>query len=87
MGGWKVVNEAPTDLGNAVCIVAPHTAIEDFFVGLAFYWSYGIKFKVIATSVDVTTLNKDKHSIKIEDLKVSINSKISIDTDSKKDKK
>ena len=46
-----------------------------------------IKFKVIATSVDVTTLNKDKHSIKIEDLKVSINSKISIDTDSKKDKK
>lgn len=47
----------------------------------------GIKFKVIATSVDVTTLNKDKHSIKIEDLKVSINSKISIDTDSKKDKK
>ena len=47
LGGWKVVNEAPADLGNAVCIVAPHTAIEDFFVGLGFYWYYGIKFKVM----------------------------------------
>ena len=47
LGGWKIVNEAPSDLGNAVCIVAPHTAIEDFFVGLAFYWYYGIKFKVM----------------------------------------
>ena len=47
LGSWKTVNEAPSDLGNAVCIVAPHTAIEDFFVGLGFYWSYGIKFKVM----------------------------------------
>ena len=47
LGGWKTVNEAPADLGNAVCIVAPHTAIEDFFVGLAFYWYYGYKFKVM----------------------------------------
>ena len=47
LGGWTTVNEAPSDLGNAVCIVAPHTAIEDFFVGLGFYWSYGIKFKVM----------------------------------------
>ena len=47
IGGWTTVNEAPSDLGNAVCIVAPHTAIEDFFVGLGFYWSYGIKFKVM----------------------------------------
>ena len=47
LGRWKVVNKAPSDLGNAVCIVAPHTAIEDFFVGLGFYWSYGIKFKVM----------------------------------------
>lgn len=47
LGGWKTVNEAPSDLGNAVCIVAPHTAIEDFFVGLGFYWYYGIKFKVM----------------------------------------
>lgn len=47
LGGWKTVNEAPADLGNAVCIVAPHTAIEDFFVGLAFYWYYGYPFKVM----------------------------------------
>ena len=47
LGGWTTVNEAPSDLGNAVCIVAPHTAIEDFFVGLGFYWSYGIRFKVM----------------------------------------
>ena len=47
LGGWKTVNEAPSDLGNAVCIVAPHTAIEDFFVGLGFYWSNDIKFKVM----------------------------------------
>ena len=47
LGGWTTINEAPSDLGNAVCIVAPHTAIEDFFVGLGFYWSYGIKFKVM----------------------------------------
>ena len=47
LGGWTVVNEVPSNLGNAVCIVAPHTAIEDFFVGLGFYWSYNIKFKVM----------------------------------------
>ena len=47
IGGWKVVNRVPADLGNAVCIVAPHTAIEDFFVGLAFYWYFGIRFKVM----------------------------------------
>ena len=47
LGGWTTVNEAPADLGNAVCIVAPHTAIEDFFVGLGFYWYYGYKFKVM----------------------------------------
>ena len=42
VGRWKIVNNAPTDLGNAVCIMAPHTAIEDFFVGLAYYWYHGI---------------------------------------------
>ena len=47
LGGWKTVNNAPADLGNAVCIVAPHTAIEDFFVGLGFYWYYGYRFKVM----------------------------------------
>ena len=47
IGGWKVINRVPADLGNAVCIVAPHTAIADFFVGLAFYWYFGIRFKVM----------------------------------------
>lgn len=47
IGGWTVVNRKPADLGNAVCIVAPHTAIADFFVGLCFYWYYGYKFKVM----------------------------------------
>ena len=47
IGRWKVVNQAPADLGNAVCIVAPHTAIEDFFVGLAFYCYYGYHFKIM----------------------------------------
>jgi len=46
----------------------------------------GIKFKAKATSANATTLNKDKHTIRIEDLKVSINSEVSIDADSKKDK-
>ena len=46
----------------------------------------GIKFKAKATSANATTLNKDKHSIRIEDLKVSINSEVSIDADSKKNK-
>ena len=36
VGRWKTVYNVPADLGNAVCIVAPHTAIADFFVGLAF---------------------------------------------------
>ena len=47
IGRWKTVNNAPTDLGNAVCIMAPHTAIEDFFVGLGYYWYFEIKFKVM----------------------------------------
>ena len=47
VGGWTDVYEVPADLGNAVCIVAPHTAVADFFVGLNFYWSHGIKFKVM----------------------------------------
>ena len=47
VGGWKEVYNVPADLGNAVCIVAPHTAIADFFVGLCFYWYHGIKFKVM----------------------------------------
>ncbi len=37
----------PSDLGNAVCIVAPHTSVTDFLVGLCYYWYYGIKFKMM----------------------------------------
>ena len=47
VGGWHDVYDVPADLGNAVCIVAPHTAIADFFVGINFYWAHGIKFKVM----------------------------------------
>ena len=47
LGRWKTVYNVPADLGNAVCIVAPHTAIADFFVGLAFYWYYGVKIKIM----------------------------------------
>lgn len=47
VGRWKTVYNVPADLGNAVCIVAPHTAIADFFVGLGFYYYHDIKFKVM----------------------------------------
>lgn len=45
VGRWKTVYNVPADLGNAVCIVAPHTAIADFFVGMNFYWYFGVPFK------------------------------------------
>lgn len=45
LGGWTPVNDVPADLGNAVTLVAPHTAVADFFVGLIYYWYYGIPFK------------------------------------------
>lgn len=44
----------------------------------------GITFKAKAISASAETLNKDKHTIKIEDLKISISGEVSIDTDSKK---
>lgn len=44
----------------------------------------GITFKAKATSDKAETLNKEKHTIKIEDLKISISGEVSIDTDSKK---
>lgn len=50
IGRWKTVNKVPADLGNAVCIVAPHTAIADFFVGMCYYWYYGTKFKFMIKS-------------------------------------
>lgn len=45
----------------------------------------GITFKVKAVSADATTLNKTKHVLKIDNLSLSINSELSIDTDKKKD--
>ena len=45
VGRWKTVYDVPADLGNAVCIVAPHTAIADFFVGMNYYWYHGIPFR------------------------------------------
>jgi len=44
----------------------------------------GIKFKAHATSANATTLNKNTHTIKIENLKVNISGELSIDADSKK---
>lgn len=44
---WTVVNKIPSDIKKCVCIVAPHTSIEDFFVGWAFFWSQGLHFKVM----------------------------------------
>ena len=43
----------------------------------------GITFKAKATSDKAETLNKEKHTIKIEDLKISISGEVSIDTDKK----
>ena len=50
VGRWKTVFNVPADLGNAVCIVAPHTAIADFFVGMNFYWYHGVPFKFMIKS-------------------------------------
>lgn len=44
----------------------------------------GIKFRAKATSVNPTTLNKNNHTIKLEDLKIGVKGEISIDTDKKK---
>ena len=47
VGGWKAVNSIPNDIRKCVCIVAPHTSIEDFFVGWAFFGSQGLHFKMM----------------------------------------
>ena len=43
----------------------------------------GITFKVKATSADAETLNKTKHTLKVENLKVQVNSEVSINPDKK----
>lgn len=47
VGGWKAVNSIPNDIRKCVCIVAPHTSMEDFFVGWAFFWSQDLHFKMM----------------------------------------
>lgn len=47
VGGWNDVYDVPADLGNAVCIVAPHTAVADFFVGICYFWAHDFKYKVM----------------------------------------
>ena len=36
-----------TEAKKCVCIYAPHTSMEDFFIGLYFYWAEEIPFKVM----------------------------------------
>lgn len=36
--GWKMVGEIPEDIKKSVTIAAPHTSIEDFFIGRYYYW-------------------------------------------------
>lgn len=38
LGGWKPMGEIPADTQKCVIIEAPHTAIQDFFVGIAYFW-------------------------------------------------
>ncbi|MGP1447437.1 MAG: 1-acyl-sn-glycerol-3-phosphate acyltransferase [Candidatus Limimorpha sp.] len=45
--GWKHVGTLPTEAKKCVCIYAPHTSMEDFFIGLYFYWAEEIPFKVM----------------------------------------
>lgn len=33
--GWKIISPFPLDIPKAVIIVAPHTCVDDFFIGLA----------------------------------------------------
>lgn len=47
---WKTVYNVPDNIGNAVCIVAPHTAVADFFVGMWFYRKYHLKYKFMIKS-------------------------------------
>ncbi len=45
--GWKRVGHLPAEARKCVCIVAPHTSIEDFFIGLAFFRAEDIRFRVM----------------------------------------
>lgn len=36
--GWKITGKIPDNIKKCVIIVAPHTSIEDFFIGRFAYW-------------------------------------------------
>lgn len=38
LGGWTPMGDIPADVQKCVVIEAPHTAIQDFFVGIAYFW-------------------------------------------------
>ena len=89
LGGIKLVstNTIKSNLTDKTPSDLKITLTKDANVNLKDVKFDGIKFKAHAVSSNATTLNKDKHSIRIEDLKVSINSEVSIDADKKKDDK
>lgn len=48
LGSWKVVSNVPEGLKKAVIAVAPHTANEDFPVGLGAWYTQNLKASFIA---------------------------------------
>ena len=48
IGSWKVVTPFPKDLKKAVLIAAPHTANEDFPVGIGAWYETGLNARFIA---------------------------------------
>lgn len=48
IGPWKVVSVPPKDLKKAVLIAAPHTANEDFPVGIGAWYATGLSARFIA---------------------------------------
>jgi 1-acyl-sn-glycerol-3-phosphate acyltransferase len=45
--GWKTVGEIPDGIKKCIILVAPHTSIEDFVIGKAFYWIKGTPVKFL----------------------------------------
>ncbi len=48
LGKWKIVRPFPKDLKKAVIAVAPHTANEDFPIGIGAWYTTGLKARFIA---------------------------------------
>ncbi|MCQ2315482.1 MAG: 1-acyl-sn-glycerol-3-phosphate acyltransferase [Bacteroidales bacterium] len=45
--GWTVVGDIPPEIRKCVIIEAPHTSMEDFFIGLSFFWARGREVKYL----------------------------------------